>query len=248
MKKNKFTSTLLELGFSENEARVYCAALSLESASIAQISSVSQVKRTTIYPVIMGLQKKGLINIELKGLKKRFIVESPERLVEIFEEKKQKLENLIPEFMTLYNFKGGESFIKYYEGVQGIKNSYEQLLKDFHYNDYYFIMSDAEKWYQLDEEYLDNFTRRRSKILLDTRLIMIDSPKAQYYKKYEKNFNQKTKILPKGTKLSINLVITPFRVLLQQLTIPIFSIAIENRSIIEMHKESFEIIWNVIED
>lgn len=71
-----------------------------------------------------------------------------------------------------------------------------------------------------------------------------DSAIAQEHKRIERTFNETIRLLPKATKLTTNLVITPKRVVIHQVIPPIFAIVIENKSIIQMHREQFEMIWN----
>ena len=125
MKNRKLVTILLDLGLTENEAMVYLATISLGPATIMKISRAAEIKRTTVYSVIESLKQKGLITIEVKGWKNLFVAESPEKLTSVINAKKQRLQNNMPEFLALYNLKGNESFLKYYEGIEAIKTIYE---------------------------------------------------------------------------------------------------------------------------
>jgi HTH-type transcriptional regulator, sugar sensing transcriptional regulator len=248
MENSQFIETLTELGLSEHEAKVYFAALSIGPATILNIASAAETKRTTVYSVVESLQHKGLMRVELKGWKKLFVAEAPENLENILEARKDKLKKLLPEFSALYNLKGGESFIKYYEGLEGIKQIYEGLLRDIKPNDYYLIISHMTPWLDLDRTYFEDFIRRRSKKNLDIRALFQDSPIARKLQQQQTNFNEKIKILPNSTSLTTNLVVTPQRVVIHQLIPPVLAIVIENKSVIKMHKEMFEIMWRSLSD
>jgi hypothetical protein len=47
--------------------------------------------------------------------------------------------------------------------------------------------------------------------------------------------------------MTTNIVITPKRLLIHQLTTPVLCIAIENKNIISSQQEMFEILWNSVE-
>ena len=79
-------------------------------------------------------------------------------------------------------------------------------------------------------------------------MLFQDSELAHDWKKIERNFNAKIKVLPKNTHLKTNLVITPQKVLIHQLTDPILGIVIENKSVIQMHTEMYELIWNSLQE
>jgi sugar-specific transcriptional regulator TrmB len=248
MKNNKLLDTLKDLGLSENEAKVYFAALSLGPAAILKIARAAEIKRTTVYSVVEALKNKGLMNIEIKGWKKLFVAENPEQLESMINTRREKLKNTLPEFAALYNLKGGESVIKYYEGLEAVKGVYENLLKTVRPHEDYMVIVAQEPWYKVDEGFIRDFAKRRAKLNINVRMIMRASEVAQEFKKYEKNYNAKIKIIPKGTTLSTNAVIIPERLVLNQLSPPIMSIVIESKSIIQMHQELFEIVWHSIKD
>ena len=248
MKNEKFLSVLKDLGLSENEAKVYLATLSLGQSTILKIARASEIKRTTVYSVIKSLLTQGLMRIEVRGFKKKFVAESPEKLESIVDARREKLKHTLPEFLALYNVKGGESFIKYYEGLEAVKSLYENLLRDIRPHENYMVVTDQKRWLALDPEYFLRFTERRAKLPIDIRLLMQDSGTARDHKEKEKNFNEHIKLLPKGTSLTTNLVVTPRRVIIHQLVPPILAIVIENQSVIQMQQELFEIIWRSMPD
>ena len=244
MKNSQFIETLIDLGLSNHEALVYFAALSIGSSSVIKIAQAAEIKRTTVYFVIASLQQKGLMNIELKGIKKLYRAESPEKVQLLIEQRKDKFNQLLPEYMGLYNAQGGESFMSYYQGLTSVKSIYNQLLKDIKPHHDYLVISDQEQWENLDQKFFKDFTERRSKLPIRVRVLLTDTPAAREYKKFEKNYHVEVRILPAQTKLTTNLVIIPKRVVIHQLTSPIIAIVIENKSVVQMHRESFEIMWN----
>jgi HTH-type transcriptional regulator, sugar sensing transcriptional regulator len=248
MNNNKLVRFLQDLSLSVNEAKVYFAALSLGPSTIQKIAQAAEIKRTTAYSVVESLQYKGLMNIEVKGLKRLFVAENPEKLESILESRRAVLKDLLPEFEALYNLKGGESFIRYYEGLEAMKSVYEGLLRDIKPHEDYLVVSHTQYWFQLDPTYFQNFIERRAKLNIKIRLMLQDSEKAREHKKFEKNYNENVKILPPKVSLTTNLVIIPRRLVIQQLISPITTVVIENKSIIQMHKEMFEIMWDSISD
>ena len=152
---NNFIEFLEDLGLSDNEAKVYFASLSLGPTTIMKIAESAEIKRTTVYSVAESLQKRGLINIQLNGFKKLYSAEDPDKLENILNLRRKKLNDLLPEFKALYSLRGGESFIRYYSGFEGVKNVYESMLKDVKPNDYYLVMSETEKLFEQEGEYFE---------------------------------------------------------------------------------------------
>lgn len=248
MENNHYLETLQEIGLSEHESAIYFAMVSLGPSPVLKIARASSVKRTTIYSVIDSLKEKGLVRVELKGFKSLFVAESPEKLESILEQRKNKLKIHLKDFMEIYNKGGGETLIKIYEGLEATKSIYNGLLQDIKPGEDYLIVSDMKKAFGIDKEFFDDLRERRAKLPIKVRVLIGDSDtqEGQDFKKYERNFNMQTKFLPTGTKLSTNLVITPQRVLIHQLDLPIMAIVIENKSTIKMHQELFEVMWRSI--
>lgn len=240
--------TLSEIGLTEKEAVLYLASLQLGPGTVLQLAKASKLKRTTIYSVIESLISKGLMIEELRKFKKVYTIERPEKLEVLLDQKRAILHQTLPELSSLFNFQEGESSIKFYQGIENIKEVYESLLRDIRSGEEYMIFSAMKKWYDSSPTYFQDFTERRAQLSRDLgfriRLIVEDSPIARQHKKIERVLNETIRILPSQTSLSTNMVIIPKKVVIHQLTPPVNAMVIENRHIVKMNQEIFEIMWN----
>ncbi len=162
----------------------------------------------------------------------------------MLDSRKAELASLLPELEGLYNLKGGESLIKYYSGSESIRNVYFELIDSLEHNDEFLVIGDPDLWEKVNKSFGADFIKRRNKDKLNIRMILTDSELARTYKKFEKNFQEEIKLLPLGTVLDTNLVVTPRKILIQQMTNPVVVITIENMSAITMHRELFNVMWN----
>lgn len=246
-KNQQLKEILTNLGLTENEASVYLANLSLGPTTVLKIAKVAEQRRTTVYSVVESLKAKGLIHIEPKGFKQLYVAEHPDKLKNMLDVKKNSLERALPQFEALYNLKGGESTIKYYEGLESIKTIYDTILAPLKPNDDYLVMGDLEKFFNLDKKYFDDFLEKRIKSPAKARLISTDSEQARYMQKFAKNMNHEVRILPQTSKLSVDVMIVPQKVTIFNLNEPLSAVSLENKAMIEMHKQLFEIIWDSLE-
>lgn len=244
MEKTKILRLLTEIGLTDNEALVYFAGLNLGSTTVAQLAKTTEIKRTSVYTIIDSLKQKGLFFIELRGFKQWFTPAPPEKLEEIINTKKNLLTNLLPELNSIHHYGNTESVMRCYDGKNGVITSYKNLLDELKVGDYYLVVSDPKKWEDLDKKEMQKMAERRSKMHLDTRLLLQQSDRAEFYKNNSVRLNQKVFFLPKDTNLTTNLIITPKKVLIHQLVPQIMTIEIENRGVIQMHKEMFEVMWS----
>ncbi len=237
---------LADFGLSEKEAKIYMTGLGLGPTTMLRIAGVSGIKRPTAYLTVDSLIKKGLFSVQIKGFKKIYRAENPDRLEAVFEQKKQELTKALPFLRGLYSKDKSDSLIRYYEGLEAVKLVYQEILESVEPGDDYLVVGNQEEWLSLDKKFFENFIEKRSRLNLKIRLLFQDSEIARKHKKYQKNYNEKVKILPKDTSLTTNMVITPKKVVIHQLTSPILAIVIENKNVSRMNKEMFEIMWNSI--
>lgn len=246
MQNLKNVGILKDIGLSEEEARVYLAALSLGKTTILKLSRATDLKRSTVYRLVESLKGKGLMGIGLDGLKNIYIAESPENLKITMERRVRELESQLPELMGLYDLKAGESLMKYYTGLDAMKQIYRDTLREIKNGEEYLVITNQEKWYNLDPHFALSYIEDRAKLNIKTRLLFQNSPIAQEHKKIERNFNEHVKILPEGTMLNVDTVLLPHKLIVLDLTFPYMTIIIENKSVIGLHHEMFELVWKSI--
>jgi len=240
------SKTLQEIGLSEHESRVYVAALNLGPTTILQLAQASHVKRTTVYSIIESLQQRGLMSVEIRGLKKMFVAEHPDYLKTVLDEKKAKLDTIFPDLAALFHTHENSNSIKQYDGLPRIKKIYNALLTEIRAHEDYLVISQQEQWFKTDEEYFQKFIERRAKLNINIRMLLQDSPTTRTHKRFEKNYHETIKILPVDTRLTTNLIILPHKLLIHQLTLPYSVIVIEKPDVVLLHRELFEIIWKSI--
>lgn len=244
MKNQKLLEILKNIGLNETEAQVYLVSLSLGPTTVLKIARGSAIKRTTVYGTIEELQKKGLMRIELKGLKQIYVAESPEKLELMLESRKREFTASLPEFMALHKLQGSESVIKFYTGEKVMQQIYMDTLKEIRPHEDYLVIANQEKWYELDPQFSMRYIEERAKLNIKTRLLFQDSKIARVHKGLNKNFHQEAKILPENTKLNVDTLLLPQKLIILELLPPYKTTVIENKSIIELHREMFEIVWN----
>jgi sugar-specific transcriptional regulator TrmB len=128
---------LQEIGLQQKEVDIYLALLAVDSASALEISKKTNVKRTSVYPVIEGLIKKGLVSEVAVGKKNEYQAEPPERLQTYIEnertrlnEQAQLLTEIVPRLKSISRDSGERPIIKYYDGREGIIDSIKEYLQD----------------------------------------------------------------------------------------------------------------------
>ena len=117
---------LKNVGFKDKKARVYRACLELGQANAQEIAKKAEVERTSVYALLDSLEKEGLLSITLKKKTEYFIPASPQKLVELLQEKAELMEKYLPLFVSLYKSSDVRPRIRFYEDRESIK----EILKD----------------------------------------------------------------------------------------------------------------------
>ena len=125
---------LEELGLSEKEAQIYLALLQVDSDSIQDIAKKTGINRTTVYPVLESLNKKGLVSEVQDGKKTLYQAAPPERLetfVErqrvVLEEHASRLKDIIPQIKSIQREEGEKPIIKVFDGRDGAISAMEEF-------------------------------------------------------------------------------------------------------------------------
>ncbi len=132
--EGKIQEILTKIGLSENEAKVFLVLLQLGRGSVTQITRKAGLNRTTGYDILDNLVTKGLASISGKEPKQEYIAESPDKIIFLLEkemsektEQLKKIKSIMPEIKSLHNV-AGRPKVRFYEGVQGLKDVYEDTL------------------------------------------------------------------------------------------------------------------------
>jgi len=120
-------STLMKLGLSEKEAKVYLAALELARDTAQNIAKKANVNRPTAYFILEKLMELGLISTLDEGKKSYFIAEDPKELKNVLARERQELDarskeldEAMNQFTALYNAKQDKPRVRYFEGADGL--------------------------------------------------------------------------------------------------------------------------------
>lgn len=121
---------LEEYGLSEKEIKIYTTLLSIGSSKVNEIARKAELIRTTTYDLLKTLKEKGLVSFTNLNNKLYFQATAPERIIGLLEEKKKKIISILPELKKLHLEISNMPAIKMYEGKEGIKSVYQDILNE----------------------------------------------------------------------------------------------------------------------
>lgn len=120
---------LKEFGLTEKEAEVYLSLLELGPATASEITEKTRIHRISVYDILERLQNKGLVNFALSGKRKQYEVIDPRKILELEDDRRQKIEKIIPELLKKKDLAKAPQEAIILKDKKGIKNILEEITK-----------------------------------------------------------------------------------------------------------------------
>jgi len=235
------------IGFNDNKVSVYLSCLELGSATATEIAKKSQLIRTTVYKILYELVSEGLLEVDEKAKLKMFIALPPNKVVELFEEKKKMLENSLPDFLNIYSQTKYKPKIRFYDGSAGIKKVFEDTLNYKNITVYTFSpIEDVLK--RFGRTYTRHFLNKRVKnniLRKDLRQQSSKSNKNWEFYTSEKNVMRQIKYLPENFKFNTLIQIYEGKISVIASEKENYAFIIESPELADLLKQIYEILWNL---
>lgn len=243
---------LKQLGLSENEAKTYMAMLELGPSVVVEIARKAQINRPTAYVQIESLNKKGLVSSQTKGKKQYFIAESPDKLellieneLKTVEDKKNELNNFLPELLNLFNTSEQRPHVKFFEGKEGVLALQKEFLKTTDDTPIYGITS-LDNIFEIFPEFENTYIKKRVQKKIYTKTIYT-SQRGPILKNSDESSLRESKYV-ESDKLPLGVDITIFKdkVAIVALKGKISGTLIEHKEIADSFRAIFELVWSKI--
>ncbi|MDP2684286.1 MAG: helix-turn-helix domain-containing protein [bacterium] len=241
--------SLEKYGLSPKESKVYLACLELGNSTVQVIAKKAELPRSTTYSVLESLIKQKLV-FPLRDHKiMTYYAEDPQKLMNISEESTRSIKASLPELKTLFrSSEKGRPKIKYYEGLNGVKEMYDDIIRTKGLKEY-LIFAPEDSWMQMDVNWISNFKKRRAAAKIKTRTILNDSPLARQAQKDAGKFYAETKILTdKNASNDFNAGVYIFRdkIILIDYTKNLIAVEIQSKNIADTQRLMFESLWKTL--
>ncbi len=230
---------LREAGLTENESKIYVSLLELGPSNAGLISRKSGLHRRVVYDTIERLIKKGLVGYIIKNNVRLFQASNPKRILEIIDERKNNIEDIMPRMLELYTKTREKEETNFYKGKNGLKTVMEDQLESSKEKEI-LIMGGSPIAYEILQFYFKWFDKRRVEKRIKTKII---------FNKTDKNISipySEVKFLPDKytSPLAVNIYGDKVALILWSKENPL-AIVIKNREISDGYRKYFDLMWKV---
>jgi HTH-type transcriptional regulator, sugar sensing transcriptional regulator len=237
---------LTKAGFSENESVVFLAILQLGKGTVTQITRKAGLNRTTGYDILDSLVSKGLVSISGKEPKQEYLAESPDKLVSVLEnelhEKERRIaevKKLVPSLKSIHNV-AGRPKVRFYEGVEGLKDVYEDTLTSHEQIRAY---ANVNEMHEALVGYFPKYYERRAEKNISIRAIIPDSPIGKHRANKDKEEMRESALVPMDKyNFSPEINIYDNKVMIASWKEKL-GIIIESAEIADAMKKIYELAW-----
>jgi len=233
-------NVLKNLGFSENEAKVYLASLEAGVSSAQEIAKKAKIKRTTAYSVLSDLVKKGFVHTTSERNKTRYIALAPRQLAERFAEYQKELLGALPSLEAVYNKSQVKPKVVFFEGAEGIKQIYEDTIRE---KPQVILEYNTDNIFKLLPGFPLEYLKQRQKNMIRARRIAPKSPRWMFHRSRDKEELSETLMLPTdlyNPEIEINIYNNKVAFMSY---LDAMGLIIESASIAEAMRQAYELAW-----
>lgn len=122
---------LFKLGLNKKEVDVYLILLEHGPETISTVARLANHKRSTLYNVMEGLLRKGLVVLVRRNGRTLYDAEKPKKLLVALRARERELEELLPILEKIRNTKEPLPQVEVYDGEEAIRNVYDTIYASF---------------------------------------------------------------------------------------------------------------------
>lgn len=184
---------LKELGLTDSEVKIYLACLSETGTNVKDISLKTGIIRTTSYGLLEGLIKKGFVSEINRGGIKFFRATSPKELINVLDQKKEKIKAIIPELEKIRQAIPSFYNIDFFQGKSGVKIITNDIISKK--KEVIKILGAGQEWFKFSEIFSIIYYRKKKEMNVKTKTILSDTFEERNFLKNKDVKNSEIKFL-----------------------------------------------------
>ena len=243
--KGQIEKVLEKAGFNQKEIVIYLTLLSLGHGTVTEITRKADVGRTYGYPILDSLVSKGLASISGKEPKQEYFAESPRKLFSYLENKLEsekkilsEVKEFLPDLIVLHNVENRPK-IRFYEGMNGIKEIYEDTLTT---KGELVGFATYEELHKAMPRYFPEYYTRRTQKGISGRAIITDTPEGRIRNKLNDKEARNIRFVPKEYYFFPEIDIYNNKMMIASWREKL-GVIIESEEIADAMKKIFELAW-----
>lgn len=241
------TKQLEELGLTKNESLIYLFLLKTGETTTGAIIKQTGIANSRVYESLNSLIDKGLVSYNVQKDGKHFLAESPSKFSEIEEQRKKRIQELVPQLNLLKNSEQKETTTAVYEGYEGFKTAFKKIIEDCPSGKEIYVLGFSEQQDKTESLrlFLSNMNLKSAQKKHKLKILLDSSTKDTLGKDREKEKFSEVKYMPKGYVSPAAMDIFEDYVYMFLWEEKPFVFMIKNKLITESFKAYFNVLWKI---
>lgn len=243
--------SLILIGCTEKEIRLYLAAYKLGSAPLNDIAKSAKLQRSTAYVICQQLVDKKLFEQDHRNYKQRYTAITPEKLIRMVEAKKRRLgrsslhlQESLGALTDLYGSKDALPQVTTYQGKSGLVAVWNDILSTE--SEILLWTNQTMERRLFETKQHGQFIRERMQRQIPIRVLAVDTPDGRELLADDAKKNRQTKILDPSAQFTAETYLYDNKVAIIDHTTDIVGVIIENKQIHEAQRAIFELAWAAV--
>lgn len=238
---------LEELGLSRNESKIYLYLLKNSERTTGPIIKETGIANSRVYESLNSLIDKGFVSYTIQKDGKHFQAVNPKILIENEEERKKKVEKLVPQLIGLMDKENNKEIVSaVYEGFDGFKTAFRKIIDDCPVKGEILIVGFSEQQYSQEslKTFLSNMNLKCKQKKQKLKFIFDNEVKSSLGKEREKE-GFEVKYMPDGfiSPAAIDIMEDYVYVFLWEEKPYVFMI--RNQKIADSFRHYFNFLWSM---
>ena len=183
---------LKNFGLNEKEIKIYLALLEIGISKVNNISEKADIMRETAYGILKSLKEKGLVSHVIKSGVMYYSAAEPEKLIQILKDKEKNINEILPQLKEFKKFIYKKAKVEFYEGSEGVKTVYREIIKEPHKEIYSFL--NLNIFSRLLPYFAHQISTERKEKRIKSLALVDDSPEAKEVTQRDKKEYRETRI------------------------------------------------------
>lgn len=239
-----------KIGLKRDEAKIYLACLRNKGGLFThEITRLSAVKRSTVDLIVRRLLARNFLSSFREGPRRKFVAESPERILFGFQSSLDDFRGILPALMRL-NGDSEQTRVTFYEGAKGLRAIYDDViltLKSLPEKERInYCVSSGRDIERIQPRFQKQFIDRRIHERIAVKMIAVRNVPRQSWASSKKELRVTKMFDGKKYPFAIELNIYNDKVFLIAAHKPVGGIIIHSKVIAHSMRSFFMMVWDLL--
>jgi len=237
---------LTNLGFNLKQARVYLALLELGEATVQELSRKSGIKRTSLYSLMEGLRKEGLLYQAKRGGRTFLVAEEAVQIAGKFKGRIETFEQSLELFSGIKKGVNRKSRVFFFNGTEGFKKIWEKVFSSG-ISEYLIIVDPREMLGFVRRGYItEKIIKEKVRRNIKSRQLVAFSEYAKEVIAKDLRENRVSRMLPHIYKVPVTTIIFGDSVALISPLAEDLILIVESEALAKTQRSLFEALWSLL--